>query len=35
MDRPKAKLQRLWIHPRAGGLMLFAGLYESWYPENG
>lgn len=31
---PKAKRQPLWIHPRAGGLMLFAGLYESWYPEK-
>jgi putative SOS response-associated peptidase YedK len=31
---PKAKRQPLWIHPRAGGLMLFAGLYESWYPER-
>ena len=31
---PKGKRQPLWIHPRAGGLMLFAGLYESWYPEK-
>jgi putative SOS response-associated peptidase YedK len=31
---PKAKRQPLWIHTRAGGLMLFAGLYESWYPEG-
>jgi putative SOS response-associated peptidase YedK len=31
---PKAKRQPLWIHPRAGGLVLFAGLYESWYPEK-
>ena len=23
---PKAKRQPLWIHPRAGGLLLFAGL---------
>ena len=29
---PKSKRQPLWIHLRAGGLMLFAGLYESWYP---
>jgi putative SOS response-associated peptidase YedK len=29
---PKAKRQPLWIHPRAGGLLFFAGLYESWYP---
>jgi putative SOS response-associated peptidase YedK len=25
----------LWIHPRDKGLILFAGLYESWYPEKG
>ncbi len=31
---PKDKRQPLWIHPRSGGLMLFAGLYESWYPER-
>src|SRR5260370_1114995 len=31
---PKGKRQPLWIHPRAGDLMLFAGLYESWYPER-
>jgi putative SOS response-associated peptidase YedK len=31
---PKAKRQPLWIHPRNRGLMLFAGLYESWYPEK-
>jgi putative SOS response-associated peptidase YedK len=31
---PKAKRQPLWIHPRAGDPMLFAGLYESWY-RNG
>ncbi len=31
---PKGKRQPLWIHPRAGGLLLFAGLYESWYPEK-
>jgi putative SOS response-associated peptidase YedK len=30
---PKGKRQPLWIHPRAGDLMLFAGLHESWYPE--
>jgi putative SOS response-associated peptidase YedK len=35
-ERRKAQQARqpLWIHPRAGGLMLFAGLYESWYPEK-
>jgi putative SOS response-associated peptidase YedK len=31
---PKAKRQPLWIHPRDGGLLIFAGLYESWYPEG-
>ena len=31
---PKTKRQPLWIHPRAGGLMLFAGLYETWYPKR-
>jgi putative SOS response-associated peptidase YedK len=31
---PKGKRQPLWIHRRAGGLLLFAGLYESWYPER-
>ena len=31
---PKGKRQPLWIHSRAGGLLLFAGLYESWYPEK-
>src|SRR5713101_8887915 len=31
---PKGKRQPLWIHPRDGGLMLFAGLYESWYTER-
>jgi len=31
---PKSKWQPLWIHPRAGCLMLFAGLYESWYPAR-
>ena len=30
---PKNKRQPLWIHPRSDGLMLFAGLYESWYRE--
>jgi putative SOS response-associated peptidase YedK len=29
---PKNKRAPLWIHPRDGGLILFAGLYESWYP---
>ena len=31
---PKTKRQPLWIHARAGGLLLFAGLYQSWYPEK-
>src|SRR5260370_20680780 len=31
---PKNKRQPLWIHPRDRGLMLFAGLYESWFPEK-
>jgi putative SOS response-associated peptidase YedK len=31
---PKAKRQPFWIHPRAGALLLFAGLYESWYPAG-
>jgi putative SOS response-associated peptidase YedK len=31
---PKERRQPFWIHPANGGLMLFAGLYESWYPES-
>src|SRR5713101_7990177 len=31
---PKGQRPPLWIHPRDRGLMLFAGLYESWYPER-
>jgi hypothetical protein len=27
---PRNKRQPLWIHPRSGGLILFAGVYESW-----
>jgi len=30
---PKNKRQPLWIHPRDGGLLLSAGLYEAWYPQ--
>jgi len=30
---PKGKREPLWIHPRAGGLILFAGLYEAWQPK--
>jgi putative SOS response-associated peptidase YedK len=32
--RPRVKRQPFWIHPRAGGLMLFADLYETWYPTR-
>jgi putative SOS response-associated peptidase YedK len=32
---PKGMREPLWIHPRAGGLILFAGLYEAWQPEPG
>ena len=32
---PEKDRRPLWIHPRDGELMLFAGLYESWYPEPG
>jgi putative SOS response-associated peptidase YedK len=28
---PKGRRQPLWLHPRDGGLLLFAGLYESWH----
>ncbi len=31
---PKGKCEPLWIHPRVGGLILFAGLYEVWRPES-
>ena len=31
---PKNQRQPFWIHPKDGGLMLFAGLYEAWYPER-
>ena len=30
---PKNKREPLWIHPRDNGLILFAGLYESWFPQ--
>ena len=30
---PKAKRQPLWYHRPDGGLLLFAGLYESWRAE--
>jgi putative SOS response-associated peptidase YedK len=32
---PKTKREPMWIHPHRGGLILFAGLYESWFPEKG
>lgn len=31
---PIGKREPLWIHPREGGLILFAGLYESWQAEK-
>jgi putative SOS response-associated peptidase YedK len=31
---PKAKRVPKWIHRRDGKLLLFAGLYESWFPEK-
>ena len=30
----KGNRQPLWIHPGAGGLILFAGLYEFWRPDR-
>ncbi len=30
---PKGKRQPLWLHRPDSGLLLFAGLYESWQPE--
>ena len=30
---PKTARQPLWFHRPDGGLLLFAGLYESWQPE--
>jgi putative SOS response-associated peptidase YedK len=30
---PRNNREPLWIHPADGGLLLFAGLYESWHPE--
>jgi len=32
---PKEHRQPLWFHRPDGGLIWFAGLYESWYPEPG
>lgn len=30
---PKTRREPVWIHPADGGLLLFAGLYESWQPK--
>lgn len=33
---PKGAREPMWFHPREGGLLLFAGLYEGWTdPETG
>lgn len=32
---PKMQREPVWIHPAEGGLLLFAGLYESWQPKPG
>jgi len=32
---PKNRREPVWIHPADGGLLLFAGLYESWQPKRG
>ena len=32
---PKTQREPVWIHPRDGGLLLFAGLYESWQARPG
>lgn len=32
--RPKNQRQPHWIRPRDSGLILFAGLYEAWYPAR-
>ena len=31
---PKTTRRPIWFHRQDGGLILFAGLYESWYPEK-
>src|SRR5262249_39592446 len=31
---PKNRRQPQWIHDPEGGLLLFAGLYEAWYPAR-
>src|SRR5262249_18590577 len=32
---PRSNREPLWIHRADGGLLWFAGLYESWQPEPG
>jgi putative SOS response-associated peptidase YedK len=32
---PKTQREPVWIHPSDGGLLLFAGLYESWQAKPG
>lgn len=31
---PKSARRPMWIHPADGSLILFAGLYEDWFPEK-
>ena len=32
---PKTQREPMWIHPADGGIVLFAGLYESWQAKPG
>jgi putative SOS response-associated peptidase YedK len=32
---PKQARTPVWFHPRDGGLLLFAGIYEEWHPQAG
>ena len=32
---PKGEREPLWIHPKGGKLLRFAGLYEAWRKESG
>jgi putative SOS response-associated peptidase YedK len=32
---PKQARTPVWFHPRDGGLIFFAGLYEKWRPQRG
>src|SRR5580704_1367555 len=32
---PKQERRPIWFHPQDGRLLLFAGLYEEWQPQNG